>query len=81
MPGLPGLLVSFCEERRLPENIDLLLLGAGQIITCAGFGDGPWRGGSLSDPGIIQGGAIAVNGGRIFAIGTEEEVRSRIDGL
>lgn len=62
----------------MPDSIDLLLLGAGQLITCAGTCRGPRRGSDLSDPGMIRGGAIAVTGGRIFAIGTEKEVEKRI---
>ncbi|MBN2071441.1 MAG: imidazolonepropionase [Candidatus Krumholzibacteriota bacterium] len=64
----------------MPETIDLLLLGAGQIVTSAGFGSGPWRGGHLSDPGVVRGGAIAVSRGRISAIGNQEEVLAQIKG-
>ncbi len=64
----------------MPEFIDLLLLDAGQIVTCSGFGKGPWRGGRLSDPGVIDGGAIAVTGDRIFAIGKSEDVMRKIGG-
>ncbi len=64
----------------MPETIDLLLLGAGQLITCRGPGKGPRRGGSLSDPGCITDGAIAVTKGRISAIGSRDEVISRTRG-
>ena len=64
----------------MPETIDLLLLGAGQLVTCGRSEKGPRRGPALSDPGIVKGGAIAVSKGRIFAIGSEDEVLSVIGG-
>ncbi len=64
----------------MPETIDLLLLGAGQLITCRGPRKGPLRGKSLSDPGCIEDGAIAVTGGRISAIGTRDEVTAAMRG-
>jgi len=63
----------------LPETVDLLLLGAGQLLTCAG--GGPRRGAGLDDPGLVTNGAVAASGGRILAAGTEDEVLSSIDGI
>ncbi|MDZ7860116.1 MAG: imidazolonepropionase [Candidatus Krumholzibacteriota bacterium] len=60
------------------ETIDLLLLGAGQIITSRNEGKGPLRGEDFSDPGIIRSGAIAVAGGRILAIGSGDLVKKEV---
>ena len=65
----------------MPETIDLLLLGAGQLLTCGSGGKGPRRGMSLSDPGLVRNGAVAVSKGRIFAIGERDDVLRSIDGL
>jgi len=62
----------------LPETVDLMLHGAGQLLTCRGPGKGPKRSSSLSDPGLVENGAIAVADGKIFAVGTEEDVRKKI---
>ena len=64
----------------MPGTVDLLLRGAGQLITCRSSGGGPKRGASLADPGLVRDGAIAVTGGRIFATGSLEEVTARITG-
>ncbi|MDD3641931.1 MAG: imidazolonepropionase [Candidatus Krumholzibacteria bacterium] len=62
----------------MPRTVDLLLLGAGQLITCRSGGHGPRRGAALADPGLVRGGAIAVAGGRILAAGAEDEVREAV---
>ena len=64
----------------MPESVDLLLHGAVHIVTCRAEAPGPKRGAALADPGIVPDGAIAVTGGRILAVGTEEEVRRAIGG-
>ncbi len=80
MLGIAGLIVSFCKEWRLPEHIDLLLHGAGQLVTCRGSLGEPKRGVSLSDPCLVRDGAIAIVKGRIFAAGTEDEVERKAAG-
>jgi imidazolonepropionase len=62
----------------LPGIIDLLLLGAGQLVTCDCGGSGPRRGKDLSEAGVIHDGAIAVSGGRIVATGTAASVRGSL---
>ncbi len=62
----------------MAETIDLLLLGAGQLITCRSAGKGPRRGKALSDPGLVNKGAVAVKDGKIFAAGSEEDVESAV---
>ena len=64
----------------MPEVVDFLLLGAGQLLTCAVTGKGPKRGADLSDAGVVTNGAVAVSKGKIFAVGTKEEVERRIEG-
>ena len=63
---------------RLPETVDLLLCGAGQLVTCRGSKKGPKRGKSLSDAGIVQDGALAVVDGIIVAAGSRADVEKRI---
>jgi len=62
----------------LPGTIELLLRGAGQLVTCGGSRRGPKRGKSLSDPGLVRDGAIAVAEGRILAVGPRDEVEKGI---
>ncbi len=59
----------------MPETVDLMLLGAGQLVTCRSGEKGPRRGRNLADPGLIRSGALAVSDGRLIAVGTEDEVR------
>jgi imidazolonepropionase len=62
----------------LPETVDLLLRGAGQLVTCGGSRKGPKRGKSLSDPGLVSDGALAVVKGKILCAGTRAEVEGKI---
>ena len=57
------------------EPIDLLIHNASQVITCAG--PGPRRGAAMRELGVIPGGAVAVRGERIVAVGPEAELRAR----
>jgi imidazolonepropionase len=66
------------KERRLPETIELLLRGAGQLLTCEGSERGPKRGKSLSEPGLVRDGAIAVSKGKILAVGRRDDVERSI---
>ena len=68
------------KEWRLHQTVDLLLCGAGQLVTCRGSGKGPKRGKNLSDPGIVSDGALAVSGGVILLAGTRAEVEKGIGG-
>jgi imidazolonepropionase len=56
-------------------NIDLLIHSAAQLITCASPG-GPKRGSAMRELGLINAGAVAVNDGRIVALGASEELRA-----
>jgi imidazolonepropionase len=63
----------------LPEIVDLLLCGAGQLITCGGSENGPKRGKSLSDIGLVPDGAIAISHGKIVSVGPRAAVERSID--
>ena len=60
------------------DVVDLLLLGAVQLLTCRVGDEGPKRSTRLSDVGLVVNGAVAVSKGRIFAVGAREEVEKRI---
>ena len=56
-------------------HIDLMIHSAAQVITCAGP-PGPRRGPAMVDVGAISGGAVAVHGGKIVAVGPSDELRA-----
>ncbi|NNJ08926.1 imidazolonepropionase [Chloroflexales bacterium ZM16-3] len=56
-------------------HIDLLIHSAAQVVTCAGP-PGPRRGPAMADVGIIPGGAVAVHGGKIVAVGPSDDLRA-----
>ena len=62
----------------MPEIVDLLLCGAGQLVTCRGSDGGPKRGKSLSDLGLVPDGALAITKGKIVSAGPRAEVQKRI---
>lgn len=57
------------------EQADLLVVNAAQVVTCAG--PGPRRGAAMREVGAIAGGAVAVRGGLLAAVGPEAELRER----
>lgn len=62
----------------MAETVDLLLVNAAQVITCAG--PGPKRGKALADIGLIEHGAVAVDEGQIVAIGPTAALQERFRG-
>jgi len=58
------------------EVIDLLVHSAGQVCVVPPH-DGPQRGAALGDLGLLAGGAVAVDGGRVVAVGPTAELRAR----
>ena len=53
------------------QPIDLLVVGASEVLTCDGDGDDPI--------GRVAGGAVAVAGDSVVAVGPESEVRASVD--
>jgi imidazolonepropionase len=56
------------------QDVSLIVHSARQLLTMAG---GPQRGADLGRLGMIEGGALAVDGGRISAVGPTAEIRSQ----
>lgn len=67
------------DELRPPEEtqpeVDLLIIGAGELVTMAG---GPRRGRRLKDAAVIRDGALAARQGRIVDVGPADEVLARV---
>jgi imidazolonepropionase len=51
----------------------LLLINIGQLLTLRSAADGPRRGASLSELGIIQDAAVLCMGGKIVSVGTTKD--------
>jgi imidazolonepropionase len=56
---------------------DLLIENAGQLLTLAAP-DGPKRGAALRELGLIPGGAVAMAGGRVLAVGPSDELSRQV---
>jgi imidazolonepropionase len=56
---------------------DLLVYNASQLLTVAAP-DGPKRGASMEDLGIIAAGAVAIRDGRVVAVGSSDELLSQV---
>lgn len=54
-------------------KVDLLIYNAAQLVTCASP-HGPKRGEAMQDVGLIEGGAVAVVGGEIVAVGPSADL-------
>src|SRR5271169_6288332 len=57
-------------RRRMPAT---LLVNIGQLLTLRSAADGPRRGASLSELGIIQDAAVLCLGGKIVSVGTTKD--------
>jgi imidazolonepropionase len=54
---------------------DLLILGASELVTCAGFSAAPARGAEQGALGVVHGGALAIGSGKVLAVGSNAEIR------
>lgn len=54
-------------------KVDLIIERAAQTVTCASVGR-PKRGAAMSDVGIIENGALAINEGKIVGVGISDEI-------
>lgn len=61
----------------MKENVDLLVRDCAEVVTLAGAGVA--IGAAMDDPGVVDGGAVAVRGGLIVAVGREQDVLARYD--
>ena len=59
----------------MSQTVDLLILHARQLITCAS--DGPKRGDALTDVDLIEDGAVAISDGKIVAVGPSADLQAR----
>ncbi len=62
----------------MAQKVDLLVYGAGQLLTLAG--EGPRHGNAMNGLGLIADGAVAVAGGKIVAAGRTAALRSAYQG-
>lgn len=60
------------------QKVDLLVINAAQLVTCAGKGH-PKRGEQMRDVGMIQNGAAAIQDGKIVAVGSTDEIRAQFE--
>lgn len=62
----------------MKEAADLVVFGAAELLTCAGYSAAPARGlAQASALGLVRDGAVAVRGETIVGVGTTSEVLSR----
>ncbi|WP_338044813.1 imidazolonepropionase [Paenibacillus lignilyticus] len=61
------------------ERIDLLLTGIGRLVTP--IGNVPRYGGEMKELREITNAAVAIQGGRIALVGSEEDVTNRLQGV
>ena len=52
---------------------DLIIYNAGQLVTCASGGQAK-KGNQMQNAGIIENGAVAINDGKISAVGKSDEI-------
>ncbi len=60
-------------------KVDLLVHSAAQLCTVPPHEGGPQRGSALGDLGIVEGGAVAINDGRVVDVGPTVELRERVE--
>jgi imidazolonepropionase len=60
---------------RVGAEIDWLVLGAAEVVTCQGFSDAPARGSQQAHVGILRDAGLAISAGRIVAVGASERLK------
>ncbi len=61
-------------KSKLREKVDLLIVNANELVTLAGNNQKPRVEKQMLDLGIIRNGAVAVNEGKIAAVGRTPEI-------
>jgi len=62
------------------ETVELLIENAGEVVTLRGGSQKPLLGTKMKDLGIIKHGSIAVNEGKIVAVGETREIQRKFKG-
>jgi len=62
------------------EEVDLLIGNAGEVVTLRGGSRKPLIGGQMKNLGIIKDGSIAVNEGKIVAVGKTGKIKRKFEG-
>ncbi len=70
-----GVQLNLARQREDAMRVDLLIHSAAQLCVLPAHGGGPQRGGDLGDLGLVVDGALAVDGGRIVAVGPSADLR------
>lgn len=64
------------------RSVDLLLLGASQVVTVDGGRAGPKRGArDMNKLGVVEDGAVAIHRGRVVAVGSTNEITGTYRGI
>lgn len=63
----------------MTQTIDLLITNTSQVCVVPSVSGGPQRGQALGTLGIIEDGAVAVDGGTIVEVGASSDLRGRYD--
>lgn len=63
----------------MTQPIDLLIYNASQVCVVPSVNGGPQRGRALGTLGMVEGGAVAVSGGKIVEVGASSDLPMRYD--
>jgi imidazolonepropionase len=61
-------------------KVDLIIHHAKQLVTARGHSESPAIGSEMENLGILEDGAVAINGGKIVAVGTTSEIMEDYSG-
>jgi imidazolonepropionase len=68
------------EEKVGREEVELLIENAGEVVTLQGGSRKPLLGEQMKNLGIIKDGGVAVNEGKIVAVGKTREIKRKFEG-